>query len=121
MSKYPEAIGPYSAYRKVGNLIYTSGQLPINPETNEFPSDKIEDQTRQSLLNVKAIIEENGGSMDDIIKTTVFLDDMNDFNAMNEVYKDFFGSPYPTRTAIAVERLPKDALVEIEVIASLDK
>ena len=121
MKKYPEAIGPYSAYRKVGNLIYTSGQLPIDPETNEFPSDKIEDQTRQSLLNVKAILEENGGSMDNIIKTTVFLYDMNDFGAMNEVYKELFVSPYPARTAVAVEKLPKNALVEIEVIAALDK
>lgn len=121
MKKYPEAIGPYSAYRRVGNLLYTSGQLPINPETNEFPCDEIEGQTRQSLLNVKAIIEENGGSMDDIVKTTVFLDDMNDFNAMNEVYKEFFSSPYPARTAVAVDKLPKNALVEIEVIAALDK
>ncbi|MDQ0245110.1 2-iminobutanoate/2-iminopropanoate deaminase [Bacillus fengqiuensis] len=121
MKKYPEAIGPYSAYRRVGNLVYTSGQLPINPETNEFSCDKIEGQTRQSLLNVKAIIEENGGSMDDIVKTTVFLNDMNDFNAMNEVYKEFFCSPYPARTAVAVEQLPKNALVEIEVIAALDK
>ncbi|MFK9090788.1 RidA family protein [Bacillus salipaludis] len=121
MKKYPEAIGPYSAYRKAGNLIYTSGQLPIDPETNEFPSDKIKDQTRQSLLNVKAILEENGCSMDDVIKTTVYLIDMNDFNAMNEVYKEFFVSPYPARTAVAVKELPKKALVEIEVIAALDK
>jgi 2-iminobutanoate/2-iminopropanoate deaminase len=121
MKKYPEVIGPYSVYRRVDNLIYTSGQLPINPETNEFSSDKIEGQTRQSLLNVKAIIEENGGSMDDIVKTTVFLNDMNDFNAMNEVYKEFFCSPYPARTAVAVKQLPKNALVEIEVIAALDK
>jgi 2-iminobutanoate/2-iminopropanoate deaminase len=119
MKKYPEAIGPYSAYRKAGNLIYTSGQLPIDPETNEFPGDKIEDQTRQSLLNVKAILEENSSSMDDVIKTTVYLNDMNDFNAMNEVYKEFFVSPYPARTAIAVEKLPKNALVEIEVVAVL--
>ncbi len=120
MKKYPEAIGPYSAYRRVGNLLYTSGQLPINPETNEFPSDKIEHQTRQSLLNVKAIIEENGGSMDDILKTTVYLNDINDFHAMNEVYKEFFRSPYPARTAIAVDKLPKNALVEIEVVAVID-
>ncbi|WP_053368041.1 RidA family protein [Bacillus sp. FJAT-27245] len=117
MKKYPEAIGPYSAYRKAGNWIYTSGQLPIDPETNEFPSDKIVDQTRQSLLNVKAILEENGCSMDDVIKTTVYLNDMNEFSTMNEVYQEFFISPYPARTAIAVRKLPKDALVEIEVVA----
>ncbi|AGK55580.1 RidA family protein [Bacillus sp. 1NLA3E] len=121
MKKYPEAIGPYSAFRITGNLIFTSGQLPINPETNEFPSNKIEDQTRQSLLNVKAILEENGCTMDNIIKTTVYLHNMNDFNAMNEAYKEFFVSPYPGRTAVAVEKLPKNALVEIEVIAVLDK
>lgn len=121
MEKYPKAIGPYSVYRKTGNLIYTSGQLPIDPERNEFPSDKIEDQTRQSLLNVKAILEDNGASMDDILKTTVFLNDMNDFNAMNEVYKEFFSFPYPARTAVAVEKLPKNALVEIEVVAVIDK
>ncbi|MGE6259768.1 RidA family protein [Heyndrickxia sporothermodurans] len=121
MKKYPEAIGPYSAFRRVGNLVYTSGQLPIDPETNEFPSDNIECQTRQSLLNVQAIIEENGGSMDDILKTTVYLNDINDFQAMNEVYKEFFSSPYPARTAIAVDKLPKNALVEIEVVAAIDK
>jgi len=121
MEKYPKAIGPYSVYRKIGNLIYTSGQLPIDPEINEFPSDKIEDQTRQSLLNVKAILKENGASMDDILKTTVFLNDMNDFNAMNEVYEEFFSFPYPARTAVAVEKLPKNALVEIEVVAVMDK
>lgn len=94
-------------------MIYTSVQLPIDSETNEFPSDKIEDQTRQSLLNVQAILEENGCSMADVIKTTVYLNDMNDFGTMNEVYKEFFVSPYPSRTAIAVEKLPKNALVEI--------
>lgn len=121
MRKYPEAIGPYSAYRKAGNLIYTSGQLPIDPITNEFPSDKVEDQTRQSLLNIKAILEENNCSIEDVIKTTVYLNDMDDFIAMNKVYKEFFVSPYPARTAIAVEKLPKNALVEIEVVATQTK
>lgn len=121
MAKYPAAIGPYSAYRRAGNFLYTSGQIPIDPKTGEFPSNDIKDQTRQSLLNVKAILEENGGTMDDVIKTTVYLDNMEDFAVMNEVYMEFFNTPYPARTAIAVEKLPKNALVEIEVVAYLSE
>lgn len=113
----PAAIGPYSQGIITGNLIITSGQLPLNPATGIFPVG-IEKQTKQSLENVKAILEKAGSSMDAVIKTTVFLSDMNNFAAMNEVYATFFkeGS-YPSRSAVEVARLPKDALVEVEVIA----
>lgn len=113
----PAAIGPYSQGIITGNLIITSGQLPLNPATGIFP-EGIEKQTKQSLENVKAILEKAGSSMDAVIKTTVFLSDMNNFAAMNEVYATFFkeGS-YPSRSAVEVARLPKDALVEVEVIA----
>ncbi|MCR5035175.1 MAG: RidA family protein [Clostridia bacterium] len=118
-AKAPAAIGPYSQATAAGSLIITSGQLPIDPATGEFPAD-ISGQTRQSLLNVKAILEEAGAGMDDVIKTTVFLNDMNDFAAMNEVYAEFFTEGnYPSRSAVEVARLPKDALVEIEAIAAV--
>ena len=117
-AKAPAAIGPYSQGISLGSLIITSGQLPLDPATGAFPQG-IAEQTRQSLTNVKAILEEAGTDMDHVIKTTVFLKDMNDFGAMNEVYATFFqeGS-YPARSAVEVARLPKDALVEIEVIAA---
>ncbi|MBE6963868.1 MAG: RidA family protein [Ruminococcaceae bacterium] len=113
----PAAIGPYSQAIDLGNMVITSGQLPIDVATGTFP-DGIEAQTRQSLTNVKAILAEAGLTMDNVVKTTVFLKDMNDFAAMNGVYAQFFteGS-YPARSAVEVARLPKDALVEIEVIA----
>ena len=115
----PAAIGPYAQAVKTGGLVITSGQLPIDPATGAFP-EGIQAQTRQSLSNVKAILEEAGLTMDAVLKTTVFLSDMNDFAAMNEVYASFFteGS-FPARSAVEVARLPKDALVEIEVIAAL--
>ncbi|MDO4315206.1 MAG: RidA family protein [Oscillospiraceae bacterium] len=118
-AKAPAAIGPYSQAVQAGGLVITSGQLPIDPATGAFP-EGIQAQTRQSLTNVKAILEEAGAGMDSVIKTTVFLKDMNDFGAMNEVYASFFteGS-FPARSAVEVARLPKDALVEIEVIAAL--
>ena len=117
--KAPAAIGPYSQGIKVGNLLFTSGQIPLDPATGTFP-EGIQAQARQSLTNVKAILAEAGVSMDQVIKTTVFLKDMNDFAAMNEVYATFFteGS-YPARSAVEVARLPKDVLVEIEAIAQL--
>ena len=115
----PSAIGPYSQAICANGLVYTSGQLPIDPATGAFP-EGIAAQTRQSLTNVKAILAEAGVGMDRIIKTTVFLSDMNNFGAMNEVYAEFFGEGgYPARSAVEVARLPKDALVEIEVIALL--
>ena len=118
-AKAPAAIGPYSQAVKAGGLVITSGQLPIDPATGAFP-EGIQAQTRQSLTNVKAILEEAGLTMDSVLKTTVFLSDMNNFGAMNEVYATFFteGS-FPARSAVEVARLPKDALVEIEVIATL--
>lgn len=113
----PAAIGPYAQAVTLNGLIITSGQLPIDPATGAFP-EGIQAQTRQSLTNVKAILAEAGVSMDQVIKTTVFLSDMNNFGAMNEVYATFFSEGnYPARSAVEVARLPKDALVEIEVIA----
>ena len=111
--KAPAAIGPYAQGVAAGKLIITSGQLPLDPATGAFP-EGIKEQTRQSLT----ILEEGGADMKDVIKTTVFLSDMNNFGAMNEVYAEFFGEGgYPSRSAVEVARLPKDALVEIEVIA----
>ena len=114
----PGAIGPYSQGIIVNEMIYTSGQLPIDVKTGEMPED-ISAQTKQSLENVKAILEEAGSSMTNIIKTTVFLSDMENFKAMNDVYETFFEDDYPARSAVEVARLPKDALVEIEVIATI--
>ncbi|URN94665.1 MAG: RidA family protein [Candidatus Pristimantibacillus lignocellulolyticus] len=114
----PQAIGPYSQAVQVGNLLFTSGQLGINPLTNEFPTTVLE-QAQHSLSNVKAIVEAAGATMSQIVKTTVFLKDMNDFAAVNEVYASFFTEPFPARSAVEVARLPKDALVEVEVIVSL--
>lgn len=117
-SQAPAAIGPYAQAVETNGLVITSGQLPIDPATGAFP-EGIQAQTRQSLTNVKAILTEAGTDMDHVLKTTVFLSDMNNFAAMNEVYATFFteGS-YPSRSAVEVARLPKDALVEIEVIAA---
>jgi len=112
----PAAIGPYSQGVKVGNLIFTSGQLPINPQSGELVA-AIEGATKQSLDNVKAILESAGSSMDKIVKTVVFLRDMNDFVAMNAVYATYFPSNPPARSAVQVARLPKDAILEIEAIA----
>ena len=118
--KAPAAIGPYSQANQLGNLIVTSGQLPIDMATDAFP-EGIEAQTKASLENVKSILEKAGSSMDKVIKTTVFLKNMNDFGAMNGVYATFFTEGnYPSRSAIEVARLPKDALVEIEAIAYTD-
>jgi len=112
----PAAIGPYSQGIKVGNLIFTSGQLPMNPQSGELVAD-IEGATKQSLDNVKAILESAGASMDKVVKTVVFLRDMNDFVAMNAVYATYFPTNPPARSAVQVARLPKDAILEIEAIA----
>ncbi len=118
--KAPAAIGPYAQGNIFGNLIFTSGQIPLDPETGAIVDGGIEAQAKQSLTNIKAILEEAGSSMDKVIKTTVFIKNMNDFAAMNEVYGTFFTEgAYPSRSAVEVARLPKDALVEIEVIAEL--
>ena len=115
--KAPAAIGPYSQAIQVGNLVYTSGQIPIDPTTGAFVEGGIKEQTRQSLTNARAILEEAGLNMGNVVKTTVFMADMNDFADMNSVYAEFFAEPYPARSAVAVKTLPKGALVEIEVIA----
>lgn len=117
--KAPAAIGPYSQAIRVGNLIYTSGQIPINPATGQFVEGGIKEQTRQSLTNVKAILEEAGTCMANVVKTTVFMADMADFADMNGIYAEFFAEPFPARSAVAVKTLPKGALVEIEVIAEV--
>ena len=118
--KAPAAIGPYSQAIQVGNLVYTSGQIPIDPATGAFAEGGIKEQTRQSLTNIKAILAEVGLSMSNVVKTTVFLADMNDFADMNAVYAEFFTEPYPARSAVAVKTLPKGALVEIEVVAEVE-
>jgi 2-iminobutanoate/2-iminopropanoate deaminase len=115
----PAAIGPYSQAIQIGNFLFTSGQIPINPTTGEFAEGGIKEQTRQSLTNVQSILKEAGLTMKDVVKTTVYMADMNDFANMNSVYAEFFAEPYPARSAVAVKTLPKNALVEIEVVASL--
>ncbi len=114
----PAAIGPYSQAIEVNGFVYASGQLPIDPATGAFPEGGVKEQTRQSILNVKAILEEAGLALSNIVKTTVYLADMGDFAAMNEVYSQFFAQPFPARSAIAVKALPKGALVEVEVVAA---
>ncbi len=115
--KAPAAIGPYSQAIQAGNLIFVSGQIPVDPATGEFAGKDITTQTRQSLTNVKAILEQAGYTCADVVKTTVLLADMGDFAAMNAVYAEFFSEPFPARAAFAVKSLPKGALVEIEAVA----
>lgn len=116
----PAAIGPYSpGVAASGKLTFISGQLPLDPATGAFPEGGIQAQTRQSLSNLRALLNAAGADMSNVVKTTVFLKDMNDFAAMNEVYATFFEKEYPARSAVEVARLPKDALVEIEAIALL--
>ena len=118
--KAPAAIGPYAQANIIGNLVFTSGQVPLDPETGLLVEGGIEAQTRQSLNNIKAVLEAAGSTMDQIIKTTCCLQDMNDFAKMNEVYASFFQGDFPSRSAFQVGKLPKDALVEIEAIAYID-
>ncbi|NMM63370.1 RidA family protein [Clostridium sp. P21] len=118
--KAPAAIGPYSQAIQKGNTIYVSGQLPVDPSTGNFPSDHIEDQTRQSLTNVKEILQQAGATLEDVVKTTVLLQDIGDFTAMNGVYAEFFKEECPARAAFQVAALPKGAKVEIEVVAVVD-
>ena len=114
----PAAIGPYSQAIETGGMIFASGQLPIDPNAGAFPEGGIKEQTRQSILNAKAILEEAGCSLSNVVKTTVLLSDIADFAAMNEVYASFFSEPFPARSAFAVRDLPKGALIEIEMIAA---
>ena len=113
----PGAIGPYSQAVKAGNMIFCSGQIPINPTTGEFVSDDVAEQTEQVLQNLNAVLEAAGSSLNNVVKTTVFLADMNDFMAMNEVYARFFSENKPARATVQAARLPKDARVEIDCIA----
>ena len=113
----PAAIGPYSQAIDAGNMVFVSGQLPIDPATGNFVEGGIKGQTHQSLTNVQVILEAAGLTMGNVVKTTVFMADMNDFSDMNTVYAEFFSEPYPARSAVAVKTLPKGALVEIEVVA----
>ena len=115
--KAPAALGPYEAGIKVGNFIFTSGQIPVDPKTNELVTGPIELQARQSLENIKGILEEEGCSLNDVVKTTVFLADINDFAAVNKVYGEYFSEHKPARSCLQVGRIPKNAGLEIEVIA----
>ena len=114
--KAPAAIGPYSQAVEVNGLIYTSGVIPVVPATGEIV-EGIEAQARQALSNVRALLEESGSGMDKVIKTTVFIKDMNDFARINEVYATFFTGSYPARSCVEVARLPKDVLIEVEAVA----
>jgi 2-iminobutanoate/2-iminopropanoate deaminase len=116
----PAAVGPYSQGMRVGDLVFVSGQLPINPETGELVSSTIEAATAQSLENCKAIVEAAGSTFNHVVKVEVFLKDMNDFAKMNEVYATYFVDHKPARAAIEVARLPKDAIVEIQMIAHVE-
>ncbi len=113
----PDAIGPYSQAVKVGNLIFCSGQIPIDPVTSEFISEHIAEQTRQVLKNLSAVLEAAGSNLDNVVKTTVFLVDMNEFTQMNEVYAEFFSENKPARATVQAARLPRDTRVEIDCIA----
>lgn len=115
--KAPKAIGPYSQAIEVNGFIFASGQIPLNPSTGELNTGTIEEQTRLVLGNLKAVLEAGGSSLDNAVKCTVFLQDMNDFSKMNAVYSEFFKPPYPARATIQVARLPRDVRIEIEIVA----
>lgn len=117
--KAPKALGPYSQAIKAGGFVFCSGQVPIDPATGSFVDGGIKEQTRQSLTNARNVLQAAGLDLADVVKTTVFLADMDDFADMNGVYEEFFMPPYPARSAVAVKKLPKGALVEIECIASV--
>lgn len=119
--KAPAAIGPYVQGKVVGNFLFASGQVPLSPETGEVVGTSIEEQTKQVLKNIEAILTEAGTDFDHVVKTTCFLSDMNDFLAFNEVYQTAFSSEFPARSAVEVARLPRDVKIEIEVIAVIEK
>ena len=118
-SDAPAAVGPYSQAVVAGGLIFVSGQLPIDPATGAFPSEDIKELTRQSMKNLGAILKEAGTSMDKVVKTTIYLKDLGDFAAVNEVYASFFKGSYPARSCFEVAGLPKGAKVEIEAVAAI--
>lgn len=113
----PAAVGPYSQAVKTGNLLFTSGQIPLDPATGEVVAGGIQEQARQALENLKAVLTAGGVSLNSVVKTTCFLDDMDDFVPFNEIYQQFFSGDAPARSCVAVDRLPKGVLVEIEAIA----
>lgn len=115
----PKAIGPYSSALKVGNMLFVSGQIPVDPATGNIPAT-IKEQAAQSLSNLKALVTESGYTLADVVKTTVFITDINDFAAVNEVYATYFAEPYPTRSCVAVKDLPKGVKLEIECICCKD-
>ena len=117
-SAAPAAIGPYSQAIEANGMVFVSGQLPVDPATSNFAEGGIKELTRQSLTNMQAILKEAGLTLDNVVKTTVFLADMADFAEMNEVYAEFFSAPFPARSAVAVKTLPKGARVEVECIAA---
>jgi len=116
----PGAIGPYSQAVKTGNMVFCSGQIPIDPQTGNFVSEDVAEQTRQVLKNLSAVLEAAGTNLNNVVKTSVFLADMNDFAAMNEVYAEFFNENKPARATVQAARLPRDARVEIECIAVIE-
>ncbi len=118
--KAPAAIGPYSQALIAGSFIYTSGQIPINPETGEIVKGDIAQQTKQVMENLKAVLEAAGSDLGSVIKTTVFIKNMNDFQTVNSIYNEYFKKPFPARSCVEVARLPKDVGIEIEVIAVKD-
>jgi 2-iminobutanoate/2-iminopropanoate deaminase len=115
--KAPSAIGPYSQGIIYGNLVFTSGQIPIDPKTGIVVQGGIEEQVKLCFENLKGVLEKAGSGLDKVLKTSVFIKDMNDFTKINAVYSTFFSEPYPSRSCVEVSRLPKDALIEIEAIA----
>lgn len=117
-SNAPAAIGPYSQAIVVGNMLFTSGQIPIDPKTGEIP-EGVEAHARQALTNVKNLIEAAGASIDNVVKTTVFIKNMDDFAKINEIYAQYFTEPFPARSCVEVARLPKDVLLEVETIVEL--
>ncbi|KAM3578753.1 hypothetical protein VKS41_008772 [Umbelopsis sp. WA50703] len=119
-SKAPSAIGPYSQAIKVNNLVYTSGQIPVIPETGEIVEGGVKEQTHQCMTNLGEVLKASGSSLDRVVKTTVFLKNMNDFATMNEVYGTYFPNTKPARSAVEVARLPKDVQVEVECVALTD-
>ena len=118
--KAPAAIGPYSQAVLVNGMLFTSGVIPIDPETNTLVQGDVEAQARQAIGNLKNLIEASGSSMEKVVKTTVFIKDMNDFGKINDIYKEFFTSDFPARSCVEVARLPKDVLFEIEAIAVVE-
>ena len=119
-TKAPAAIGPYSQAVLVNGMLFTSGVIPIDPETNTLVQGDVEVQARQAIGNLKNLIEASGSAMDKVVKTTVFIKNMNDFGKINDTYKEFFTSDFPARSCVEVARLPKDVLIEIEAIAVVE-